>query len=102
MTGTIIHAQSGHTLFVEPIEFGELPEAVKTNGYAPQYKKFYAVKNWDKDGIIFFYLAKEGRQSKTEIVCHYCNGQFWSSFGKNFQEAIDGAQKDGWMYTGAR
>jgi hypothetical protein len=99
MTGTIVNAQSGHTMFVEPITFGELPEVIKTNGYAPQYKKFYVVKNFDKDGVIFFYLAEEGHQSKKEIVCFYCNGEFWSSFGKTLKEAIDGAQKDGWMHT---
>ena len=97
---TTIKAQSGHSVFVKEIAYDDLPEAVKNNESSKSYKTFYAVKNFDDDGVIFFYLAKEARKTKPQIVAFYCNGEFWSSYGLTFKEAIDGAQQDGWLYTG--
>jgi hypothetical protein len=99
MTMKAIQAQSGHTLYVEEIEFDELPHLVRQSEYAEGFQKFYVVKNWDKDGVVFFYLAKLGRMSKTEICAFYKNGKFWSGYGKTFEDAINGAQRDGWMYA---
>ncbi len=93
----IIHAQSGHTLFVKKIELSELPENIQSQ--AKEYNSFYVVKNWDDTGVIFMYLGKGYTQSPKEIVAWYPKGDFWSSFGKTIEEAINGAQKDGWMYA---
>lgn len=94
-----IHAQSGHTLFVESVSFESLPENIKNNEYSKGYTQFYVVKNRDSTGIVFMYLAKGLPTSPKEIVVFYPNGGFWSSFGNTFKEAIDGAQRDGWMHA---
>ena len=36
---------------------------------------------------------------KAEYHVYYPNGAFWSSYGKNFKDTIDGAIEDGWLYT---
>ena len=96
--GKTYFAQSGHTLFVEKIDRSELPPAVLANNYSEGFETFYSVKNWDKDGMTFFYLAKDGNSSK-EICAFYPKGGFWSSFGRTIIDAINGAQRDGWMYA---
>lgn len=93
----IIHAWSGHTLYVESITFDDLPEKIKPS--AKEYSKFWIVRNWDKDGHIFMYLGKGYKYAPKEIVAWYPGGGHWSSFGLTLQSAIDGAQKDGWMYA---
>lgn len=90
-----IQAQSGHTLFVEDVKFEDLPENVKQFEYIVGKSAYKIIKNWDKDGVVFMYMAK----SRGEWLVWYCGGGFWSSFGKTIEEAIDGAQKDGWMYA---
>jgi hypothetical protein len=94
-----IHAQSGHTLFVAPITFDELPDKIKNGDDAKEYKKFWVVKNWDNDGCIFMYLGKGYESTPNEIVVWYRNGGFWSGYGKTIEDAINEAQKDGWMYA---
>lgn len=93
----IIHAQSGHTLFIKDISFDELPDVIKINN-ADNYTQFYVVKNWSDNGIVFMYLGKGYKQSPKEIVVWYKSGNFWSGYGRNIQEADD-AQKYGWMYA---
>lgn len=94
-----IHAQSGHTLFIERVKAGEQGHPAEASKYA----NFYIVKNWDAAGTIFFYIANgyhtETIKSCKEVHVWYANGSMWSSFGENFKHAIDGAQKDGWMYA---
>jgi len=94
-----INAQSGHTLFIEKIKAGEQGHPAP----ADSYENFYVVKNGDAAGVIFMYLATGYTaphvKSCKEVHVFYRNGQMWTSMGKNFQTAIDGAQKDGWMYT---
>jgi len=94
-----IQAQSGHTLFVKSIPFKQLPEVIRKGDDAKRYITFYVVKNWDDEGIIFMYLAKGYGQAPNEIVAFYPKGGFWSSFGNTIEQAINGAQKDGWMYA---
>lgn len=93
-----IKAKSGHTLFVKSIDFQDLPTPIKENN-AEKYTKFYVVKNWDDNGAVFMYLGKGYAAAPKEVVVWYRNGGFWSSFGKNIEEAINGAQRDGWLYA---
>ena len=95
----IIHAQSGHTLYVESISFDELPENVQKFEFISHYPKLYVVKNWNKDGIVFMYIGAGSEDSPKEYVVWYSKGGFWSSFGKNIKDAINGAQSDGWMHA---
>ena len=124
-----IKAQSGHRVAVlklSPEEVGAaFPRGVKTD----QYTDFYVVKNWDDSGVTFFYMARgyhwetvrlvTGKDLPAvqsfklspvvtrllpkgvakEIHVWYPNGRMWSSFGTNFKEAIDGAQRDGWLHA---
>lgn len=91
-------AQSGHTLFVKEISFDDLPDFIK-NGNGKTYNKFHIVKNWDDDGVVFMYLGKGNSYAPREIVVWYRNGGFWSSYGLTIEEAINGAQRDGWMHA---
>lgn len=95
----IVHAQSGHTLFVKSIKFTELPDVIQLDGHSPNFTEFYIVKNWDDDGYVFMYLGKGLSQSPKQICAWYPKGAFWSSYGTSIKAAIDGAQKDGWMYA---
>lgn len=92
-----IHAWSGHTLYVAPIKFDDLPDNVRRQ--ASEYTKFWIVRNWDEKGYIFMYLGKGYKFAPSQIVVWYARGGHWVSFGKTIQEAIDGAQKEGWMYA---
>lgn len=101
----IIHSQqSGHTLHVAQVPRDRLPKKALE---AEDYTTFYEVRNWDAKGVVFMWLGKGYSKSnsptaRNEIVAWYRNGQFWSSFGTTLQSAIEGAQKDGWMYTADR
>lgn len=90
-----ISAQSGHTLFVEDVKFSELPEAVQKFEYIEGKSAYKVVKNWNKDGVVFMYIAK----SKGQWLVWYRGGGFWSGYGKTIEEAINEAQKSGWMYA---
>lgn len=90
-----IHANSGHTLHIESVDFDKLPEKVKKFQHIEGNSSYKQVKNFDTDGVVFMYLAK----SKGEWLVWYRGGAFWSGFGKTIEEAINGAQKDGWMYA---
>jgi hypothetical protein len=92
-------AQSGHALYVESISYDQLPNGVKRFKYISNYPKLYVVKNWDEDGVVFMYLGTGKKGSAKEIVVWYRNGNFWSGFGTTIEDAINGAQKDGWMFA---
>lgn len=88
---TTIHVKSGHTLFLEMIE--EVPDWEYMDIVTGP---MYAVKNWDKDGPIFFYVSKCGKEW---LVWYRNSKKLWSSYGKTIKSAIEGAQRDGWMYA---
>lgn len=92
-----IQVKSLHTMCIESISEGFMPDRFyEKDGYT----NFYTVKNWDEDGCVFFYMAKGLPTSPKEIVVWYNNsGRMWSGYGKTFKEAIEGAQRDGWMYA---
>lgn len=94
-----IHAQSGHTLFVKSIEFEDLPDNIKNGGYAKDFKQFWRVKNWDDSGVTFMYLGKGMKNAPKQICVWYSRGNFWSGYGKTIEDAINGAQKEGWLYA---
>ena len=95
MNENTIHAQSGHTLFIEKVKFEDLPANVQDFEYIKGCTGYRIVKNWDKEGVTFMYIAK----TKGQYLVWYRGGGFWSGYGKTIQEAIDGAQKAGWMYA---
>lgn len=90
-------AQSGHTLFLDLIDVVEAAKVVGEG--ASKYRNIYAVKNWDANGVVFFYVCTGYDNAPKEVHVFYGNGSMWSSFGKNIQDAINGAQRDGWLYT---
>lgn len=92
-----IQAWSGHTLFIRAVEYEDLPDNVKKFEYMGGKEKWYAVHNWDKDGHVFMYVGKE--KGIREYLVWYAKGGFWTSFGKTIEEAINGAQRDGWLYA---
>jgi hypothetical protein len=98
-TKTIVSAVTHHTLFVREIDRLSLPAKVIESEHSKAFTKFYEVRNWDKAGVVFLYLAKGAANASNEICAFYKNGQFWSSYGDNLKSAIEGAQKDGWLYT---
>jgi hypothetical protein len=91
-----LRVASGHTMFVKSIDRSELPKGLDN---ARDYTSFYVVKNWDDNGCTFMYLGKGYKSAPNEIVAWYPKGAFWSGYGKNIKDAIEGAQKDGWMYA---
>lgn len=100
---TTVASQSGHTLSVDVIsqeEFGDMD--MDCNPY--DYTKFYTVRNFDMNGKIMFYMAKgynkADKAAQKEVHVWYPKSkEMWNSFGNTFKEAIDGAQKDGWLYA---
>ena len=86
-----------HRLCVEPILRGDLPTRIWED--SQPYAAFYTVKNTDTEGVVFFYLGKGHPEAPREIVAWYPNGEMWASFGTNIPDAIEGAQRNGWMYA---
>lgn len=96
----IVHAASGHTLAVTKISRAELPENIRNDQFSSAYKDFWVVQNWDVNGPKYFYLGRGADSAPREIVAWFAkSGSFWSSYGKTFEDAINGAQRDGWMYA---
>lgn len=85
-----------HTLYVETCTVNDLPAGAENT---ENYTTFYRVRNACKDGCVFFYLGKGHALAPKQIVGWYGNGKFWSSYGNNLQQACDGMQRDGWLYT---
>jgi hypothetical protein len=87
-------AQSRHTIRIYEVD--RLPEGFRHSD--TKGAQVYAAHNFDKSGPIFFHLARVGRQ----WLVWYRNGELWDSFGETVQEALDGAQRDGWLHTTRR
>lgn len=95
-TKTVHSDFSGHTLFVRDVDADKLPALNDKDAYT----RFYEVRNFDEEGVVFLYLAKGYKDAPKQIVAWYPRTKaFWSGYGENFKEAIEGAQKDGWMYA---
>lgn len=95
MSKTIQSDFSGHTLFVKRITTEQMPNFKEKESYTT----FYSVHNFNAEGWTFMYLGKGHQLAPKQIVVWYRKGAFWESFGKNFKDAIEGAQKDGWKYA---
>jgi hypothetical protein len=91
-----IHSDfSRHSLHVSEIAASDFPDFENKDGYT----KFYAVRNWDAEGVTLMYLGSGLQSAPKEIVVWYKKGGFWHSYGKTLKEAIEGAQRDGWLYA---
>lgn len=94
---TTIHSSfSGHTLYVGKLHVSEVASELS---HWSDYKEFWVVKNWDKSGVTFMYLGRGHAQAPRQIVAWYPGGKMWSSFGMTLKAAIEGAQRDGWLYA---
>ena len=92
----MIHSDfSGHTLFVSSIDTDAFPNFDSKDAY----RQFYVVRNWDENGVIFMYLGKGHKDAPSQVVVWYRKGSFWSGYGMTIKEAVEGAQKDGWLYA---
>ena len=90
----VLHSDfSGHTLYVESVE--NIPDFKYTDAYT----KFYVVRNWDENGCVFMYLGKGHTLAPHEVVVWYPKGSFWSGYGASLKTAVEGAQRDGWLYA---
>lgn len=87
-----IKAASGHLMAICKLD----PNRQDHPGFG-RYTDYYQARNFTEEGVIFFYLAKGYEDAPNQICVWYKNKKMWSSFGKNFKEAIDGAQRDGWL-----
>jgi hypothetical protein len=93
---TITSDVTGHTMHVSEIPAEQVPDLENKLCFT----KFYAVRNWDAEGLTFMYLGKGNKDAPKEVVAWYAkHGSFWSGCGKNLKEAIEGAQRSGWMYA---
>lgn len=100
---------SGHLLFVHSVDRDELPANVRET--LENYTSFYAVRNFDEDGVVFFYLGKGYRHPSPEyaniraahdpkeIVVGYLNGKLASGRAENIVDAIQMGQRLGWLCT---
>lgn len=90
-----VHANSGHSIAIFDLD---CPSA--DHPASPElYSHFYVAKNFDEAGVTFFYLARGYKDAPREIHVWYRNKKMWASYGKNFEEAINGAQRDGWRHA---
>lgn len=98
-TTTIRSEFSSHTLFVQQIASDELPARIKANAASTEFTTWYVVRNWDNNGVVFMYLCKGHESAPKQICAFYRGGALWSSYGKTIKAAIEGAQRDGWLYA---
>lgn len=92
-----INAHSGHSLHLAKAteeDFTALDLEHFANG---DYTSFYVAHNWDAKGVVFFHLAKH--ENGQIHVWYRSTKRMWTSYGKTFQAAVDGAQRDGWLYA---
>lgn len=101
-----ILAKSGHHIYVSSMTKEEFDALNLHDGTPDNYKNFYKAQNWGPDGVVFFYMAKgynngytERKHEKEVHVWYPKSKKMWFSFGKNFEDAINGAQADGWLYA---
>ena len=97
MSRTITSSITGHTLHVASIDFEDLPQALKNVEHVADFDSFYVVRNWNADGVAFFYLAKSDWRRMYYGL--FGNGQMWTGTGSTMKETVEGMQRDGWMYT---
>ncbi len=102
---------SGHTFYVHAVDRDELPANVQEA--LEEYTTFYAVRNWDADGVVFFYLGKGYRHPDAryandssahdpkELVVGYLNGQVARGRAETIIGAVTMGQRLGWLCTGA-
>lgn len=107
---TIRSDVSHHTLHISSISREELRTHIPAKE-ADNYTSFYIVRNFDEHGVTFFYLGKgyqhpdperkDDRRAHDpkEVVVWYGNGAFFTGRGNTFKEAIENAQKHGWLYA---
>lgn len=91
-----IKASTGHTMQIQKITAGALPPNCL---HSADYDEFWVVRNWDADGVVFFYLGKGNPGARQQVVAWYPNGRMWGSYGDTLAAAVEGAIKDGWMYA---
>ena len=101
-----IQVESGHNMAIFKLPKDELDGCNFFYNLGPHneildlpYTDFYVVKNFDIDGVTFFYIAKGYKDAPKEYHVWYRNKKMWSSYGTNFKDAIEGAQKDGWLHA---
>ena len=87
-----VRAASGHTIAIFRVLKSEHPAG-------SAYSHFYVAKNFDEEGVTFFYLAKGYKDAPNQIMVWYKNKRMWTGFGNNLEEAINGAQRDGWLHA---
>lgn len=109
-----IDVKSGHHMHVESVTADELLEIVeretkhRLEHFKPEnYTHFYVVRNFDLRGVVFFYMAKGFHDEARGIngskvaaehhVWYRRSGGMWSSLAYNLKDAIEGAQRDGWL-----
>lgn len=93
-----IKTTAGHVFFVKEIDKTHFPGTHRFVGIH-EYTTFYVARNGDESGGVLFYLAKGHPQRPHQIVVWYRSGTFWRGYGRTIQEAIDHAQRDGWLYA---
>lgn len=88
---------TSHTVYLDDYALTtNTPISVECN--KDNYKNIYVVRNWDKQGVIFFFIGTNYKGSKEHHVW-YPNGKMWSSYGTTILKALNGAIRDGWMYA---
>lgn len=93
----MIRVASGHNLCITKLPSNKVPAGLQSKEV---FSDFYVVQNFDTEGYVFFYVGKGHVNAPGEIVVWYGqSGKLWSGFGKTFKDAIEGAQRDGWMYA---
>jgi hypothetical protein len=87
----IVYCEAGRKLT-------QLPDPVASRLIVSIRFKLYTTMT--KMGVVFFYIAREHLDYGNRLICViYGNGQIWSSFGLTIAQAIEGAIRDGWLYT---
>ncbi len=98
----MIRAASGHKMTLHKMTADEFA-GIGLNNFVPErYASFYNVRHDNTDWKTVFYIArwKARRKSSSEWHVWYRNSkEMWSSYGGTIQEAIDGAQRDGWLHA---
>lgn len=92
-----IKTTSGHTMAIEKTT-GSIFSSLDLEDFDKEnYTSYYRVRNWNKTGVVFFYLARY-RNGEWHVWYRYTS-KMWISRGHTIEAAINGAQRDGWMYA---